>query len=104
MGLPAPCRKPVLQTQLRPQPENLAVTNRGLRRAQVDRYIPETDLGNLPGPDLHLLPAGVPTLHLLCPDQSASLLVDAMVCPQSQTSLLARPGRCRGWASRGEGG
>ena len=45
MGLPAPCCNYFLQPQLRPQPENSAVKNRGLRRAQVDRYIPETIWG-----------------------------------------------------------
>jgi len=66
----------------------------------VDGYIPEIDLGIylvLTPPFIGLL--AIPALHLLCPDQSASLLVDAMVCPQSQASVLAGPAGCRGCQS-----
>src|SRR5579862_3401855 len=84
------------------QPENLGVWKRGLRRAQMGRYIPENDLGILSAPYFDLLPARVSALHLLCLDQGSGILVDALVCPSPPAALLAHASSRRGRKSAGK--
>src|ERR1700722_3986987 len=52
-------------------------------------------LRNLCRSHIDLLPARIPALHLLLPDQSATLCVDAVVCAPSGNPVLCS-GKCSG--------